>query len=75
MDYDIAREVKIQGKTIDQCLDSLRMCSQKYGVTYKATFGLNNKEYTISHNKQCKPNPIYVPFMWRHEYKEYDNSP
>ena len=29
MDYDIARAVKIQGKTLDQCLDSLRMCSQR----------------------------------------------
>jgi hypothetical protein len=74
MNYDIAKEVKIQGKTISQCLDSLRMYSQKYGVTYKATFGFNSKEHVISPTKQLNTNPIYVPFMWRHEYKEYDNS-
>jgi hypothetical protein len=68
-------EPKIQGKTIQNCLDSLRVFSDKYGVEYKSTFGLNCKEYTVK-PRICKPNskPIYLSFMWRHNYGEYDNS-
>lgn len=77
MDYDIARNVKIQGKTIGDCLESLRVYSEKCGVTYKATFGLNMKEFTVTPFRQpsnSKTDPIHVSFMWRHEYREYDNS-
>jgi hypothetical protein len=75
MDYDIARTVKVQGKTIGECLECLRAHADRYGATYKATFGINNKEFIISPNsRQPKGEPIYVPFMWRHEYREYDNS-
>ena len=75
MDNDIARTVKVQGKTIGDCLESLRVHADKYGATYKATFGFNNKEFVVTPNKkQLKGEAIYIPFMWRHEYREYDNS-
>lgn len=75
MDYDFAKNVKVQGKTIGDCLESLRLFSEKYGVIYKATFGFNMKEFTVKPFTVSKPDPIYICFMWRHEYREYDNSP
>ena len=71
----MATDVKVQGKTIRDCLQSLRIYSEKYGVTYKATFGFDAKEHIVKPQTILeKPNPIYMSFMWRHQYMEYDNS-
>lgn len=70
----MASEVKIQGKTIADCVESLRMYSERFAVTYKATFGLNFKEFIIKPSSCISKDCVYLSFMWRHEYREYDNS-
>ena len=70
----MATDIKVQGKTIQQCIEYLKQYSEQYKVEYKATFGLNLKEYIIRPRLEKPKESIYLSFMWRHEYKEYDNS-
>jgi hypothetical protein len=69
----MANEVKIKGKTIGDCLESLRVYSEKYGVIYKATFQPNLKEFTITPTYQSKTDPIYLSFTWSDYYREFNN--
>lgn len=69
----MASQVKVQGKTIGQCLDTLKTFSKEYEVEYRCTFGFDKQVYIVREIFNPKES-IYLSFMWRHKYNEFDNS-
>ena len=69
----MASQVKVQGKTIQQCLDTLKIFSKENEVEYRCTFGFDKKVHIVRETFNPKES-IYLSFMWRHKYHEFDNS-
>jgi hypothetical protein len=62
-------KVKVQG-SLNRCLECLESYARQYNVTYQVTFGTSPRIYTVGTGRKVIP----ISFMWRYEYKEYDNS-
>ena len=71
----MADSVKVQG-SVNVCIQILQEYANFYKVDYVANFLDKKQKYKIYNrtNMKSKQEPINIFFMWRSEYKEYDNS-